>query len=216
MNFMTEVFMTELDILDINKKVVGKVRLKDEVFNSEVKEHLLHKSVIAHLANIRRGTNSTKNKALVRGGGAKPWRQKGTGRARVGSIRSPLWRGGGIVFGPMPRDYSHNVSKKTRRASLISALSLKVKNGDLFVVDRINLEKPKTKDVVSMLKNFNINRSVLFLIDDKNENLELSARNIPDTRVQRVDSINVYDLLYYDKIICTKGAISKIEEGVGR
>jgi large subunit ribosomal protein L4 len=208
--------MPELDILDINKNVVGKVQLKDGIFNSEVKEHLLHKSVIAHLANIRRGTHSTKIKSEVRGGGAKPWRQKGTGRARAGSIRSPLWRGGGIVFGPMPRDYSHNVSKKTRRASLISALSLKVKNGDLFVVDKINLEKPKTKGVVSILKNFNINRSVLFLIGDKNKNLEMSARNIPDTRVQRVDSINVYDLLYYDKIICTKDAVSKIEEGIGK
>ncbi|MBI3813290.1 MAG: 50S ribosomal protein L4 [Nitrospinae bacterium] len=188
--------MPELDILDINKNVVGKVSLRDDVFNSEVKEHLLHKSVIAHLANIRRGTHSTKIKSEVRGGGAKPWKQKGTGRARAGSIRSPLWRGGGIVFGPKPRDYTHNISKKTRRASLISALSFKVKNGDLFVVDKINLEKPKTKEVLSIMKSFNINRSVLFLIDDKNKNLELSARNIPDTRVQRINSINVYDLLY--------------------
>ncbi len=206
--------MPKLDILDINKNVVGKMSLSDDIFNSEVKDHLLHKSVIAHLANIRRGTHSTKLKSEVRGGGAKPWRQKGTGRARAGSIRSPLWRGGGIIFGPKPRDYTHNVSKKTRRASLISALSFKIKNGDLFVVDKISLEKPKTKEIVSMLKNFNINRGVLFLIDDKNKNLELSARNIPDTRVQRVNSINVYDLLYYDKIICTKDAVSKIEEGV--
>ncbi|MBI3600342.1 MAG: 50S ribosomal protein L4 [Nitrospinae bacterium] len=206
--------MPELDILDINKNVVGKVSLRDDVFNSEVKEHLLHKSVIAHLANIRRGTHSTKIKSEVRGGGAKPWKQKGTGRARAGSIRSPLRRGGGIVFGPKPRDYTHNVSRKTRMASLISALSFKVKNGDLFVVDKINLEKPKTKEVLSIMKSFNINRSVLFLIDDKNKNLELSARNIPDTRVQRINSINVYDLLYYDKIICTADAVSKIEEGM--
>lgn len=203
--------MSQLNVLDINNKVVGKVSLKEDIFNSEIKEHLLHKSVIAHLANLRRGTHSTKNKSQVRGGGAKPWRQKGTGRARAGSIRSPLWRGGGITFGPTPRDYDHDVPKKMRRSALISALSLKVKNGDIFVVDKIDIDKPKTKDVVSILKNFKIDRSVLFLIDEKNKNLELSARNIPDARVQRVDSINVYDLLYYDKIICTKGAIDKIQ-----
>lgn len=203
--------MSQLNVLDMNNKVVGKVSLKEDIFNSEVKEHLLHKSVIAHLANLRRGTHSTKNKSQVRGGGAKPWRQKGTGRARAGSIRSPLWRGGGITFGPKPRDYDHDVPKKMRRSALISALSLKVKNGDIFVVDKIDIDKPKTKDVVSILKNFKIDRSVLFLIDEKNMNLELSARNIPDARVQRVDSINVYDLLYYDKIICTKGAIDKIQ-----
>ncbi|OGW02377.1 MAG: 50S ribosomal protein L4 [Nitrospinae bacterium RIFCSPLOWO2_01_FULL_39_10] len=203
--------MSQLNVLDINNKVVGKVSLKDDIFNSEIKEHLLHKSVIAHLANLRRGTHSTKIKSEVRGGGAKPWRQKGTGRARAGSIRSPLWRGGGITFGPKPRDYDHDVPKKMRRSALISALSLKVKNGDIFVVDKIDIDKPKTKDVVSILKNFKIDRSVLFLIDEKNMNLELSARNIPDARVQRVDSINVYDLLYYDKIICTKGAIDKIQ-----
>jgi len=203
--------MSQLNVLDMNNKVVGKVSLKEDIFNSEVKEHLLHKSVIAHLANLRRGTHSTKNKSQVRGGGAKPWRQKGTGRARAGSIRSPLWRGGGITFGPTPRDYDHDVPKKMRRSALISALSLKVKNGDIFVVDKIDIDKPKTKDVVSILKNFKIDRSVLFLIDEKNKNLELSARNIPDARVQRVDSINVYDLLYYDKIICTKGAIDKIQ-----
>ena len=203
--------MSQLNVLDINNKVVGKVSLKDDIFNSEIKEHLLHKSVIAHLANLRRGTHSTKIKSEVRGGGAKPWRQKGTGRARAGSIRSPLWRGGGITFGPTPRDYDHDVPKKMRRSALISALSLKVKNGDIFVVDKIDIDKPKTKDVVSILKNFKIDRSVLFLIDEKNKNLELSARNIPDARVQRVDSINVYDLLYYDKIICTKGAIDKIQ-----
>ncbi|MBI3583407.1 MAG: 50S ribosomal protein L4 [Nitrospinae bacterium] len=203
--------MSQLNVLDMNNKVVGKVSLKDDIFNSEIKEHLLHKSVIAHLANLRRGTHSTKNKSQVRGGGAKPWRQKGTGRARAGSIRSPLWRGGGITFGPTPRDYDHDVPKKMRRSALISALSLKVKNGDIFVVDKINIDKPKTKDIVSILKNFKIDRSVLFLVDEKNMNLELSARNIPDARVQRVDSINVYDLLYYDKIICTKGAIDKIQ-----
>jgi len=203
--------MSQLNVLDMNNKVVGKVSLKDDIFNSEIKEHLLHKSVIAHLANLRRGTHSTKIKSEVRGGGAKPWRQKGTGRARAGSIRSPLWRGGGITFGPKPRDYDHDVPKKMRRSALISALSLKVKNGDIFVVDKIDIDKPKTKDVVSILKNFKIDRSVLFLIDEKNMNLELSARNIPDARVQRVDSINVYDLLYYDKIICTKGAIDKIQ-----
>lgn len=203
--------MSQLNVLDMNNKVVGKVSLKEDIFNSEIKEHLLHKSVIAHLANLRRGTHSTKNKSQVRGGGAKPWRQKGTGRARAGSIRSPLWRGGGITFGPTPRDYDHDVPKKMRRSALISALSLKVKNGDIFVVDKIDIDKPKTKDVVSILKNFKIDRSVLFLIDEKNKNLELSARNIPDARVQRVDSINVYDLLYYDKIICTKGAIDKIQ-----
>ena len=203
--------MSQLNVLDMNNKVVGKVSLKEDIFNSEVKEHLLHKSVIAHLANLRRGTHSTKIKSEVRGGGAKPWRQKGTGRARAGSIRSPLWRGGGITFGPKPRDYDHDVPKKMRRSALISALSLKVKNGDIFVVDKIDIDKPKTKDVVSILKNFKIDRSVLFLIDEKNMNLELSARNIPDARVQRVDSINVYDLLYYDKIICTKGAIDKIQ-----
>src|SRR3989338_7765716 len=151
--------MSQLNVLDMNNKVVGKVSLKEDIFNSEIKEHLLHKSVIAHLANLRMCTHS----------------------------------------------------KKMRRSALISALSLKVKNGDIFVVDKIDIDKPKTKDVVSILKNFKIDRSVLFLIDEKNMNLELSARNIPDVRVQRVDSINVYDLLYYDKIICTKGAIDKIQ-----
>jgi large subunit ribosomal protein L4 len=206
--------MPELDICDINKNIVGKISLRDDIFNSEIKDYLLHKVVISHLANLRRGTHSTKNKKLVRGGGKKPWKQKGTGMARAGSIRSPLWKGGGIVFGPAPRDYSHTVPKKVRRSALISALSLKFKNGDIFVLDTINIDTPKTKNMVSFMKNFNINRSVLFLIDDNNINLKLSARNIPGVRVQRIDSINVYDLLYYDKIICTRNAISKIEENI--
>src|SRR3972149_4195956 len=151
--------MPELDILDINKKVVGKVSLKDEVFNSEIKGDLLHKAVIAHLANLRRGTHSTKNKSMVRGGGAKPWRQKGTGRARAGSIRSPLWRGGGIIFGPMPRDYTHTVTKKVNKAALKSALSLKLMNGD---PEQLSMAATMTRFIQmeqEQGKNFNINRS---------------------------------------------------------
>jgi large subunit ribosomal protein L4 len=163
------------------------------------------------LANKRRGTASTKIRHEVRGGGKKPWKQKGTGRARAGSIRSPLWRGGGVVFGPKPRDYSFKVPKKIRKAALISALSLKAKNNDIVLLDSLELKSPKTKEIARLLHNLNISDTVLFLTEQENRNLKLAARNLPNTHVTALAGLNVYSLLFSSKLILTQEVISKIE-----
>jgi large subunit ribosomal protein L4 len=202
----------ELDVIDQQGAPVEKVMVSDRAFGAEVKGHLFHQVVRMQLANRRRGTASTKTRGEVGGGGRKPWRQKGTGRARQGSIRSPLWRGGGIALGPKPRDYSYWLPKKVRRAALSSALSLKVREGLLKVVSRIELPEPKTKRMVSLLKDLGVERRVLILLADGNSNVQLAARNLPDVKVLLVEGVNTYDLLHYDYIVCPKDALAKLQE----
>ncbi len=202
----------ELDVIDQRGAPVEKVTVSDRAFGAEVKGHLFHQVVRMQLANRRRGTASTKTRGEVGGGGRKPWRQKGTGRARQGSIRSPLWRGGGIALGPQPRDYSYWLPKKVRRAALCSALSLKVREGLLKVVNRIDLPEPKTKRMVGLLKDLGVERRVLILLADDNSNVQLAARNLPDVKVLLVEGVNTYDLLHYDYIVCPKDALSKLQE----
>jgi large subunit ribosomal protein L4 len=204
--------MLSLDIVDINRNIVGKTELREEIFNAKVKEHLIHKVVVMQMTNRRKGTSSTKNRAVVRGGGIKPWRQKGTGRARVGSIRSPLWRGGGVIFGPTPKSYNYKVPKKVRYTALKSALTQKVKEGGLLIMDKIELDIPKTKEMVSILRNLKATGRVLFILSEENRNLELSVRNIPYVNVLRLPGLNVYDLILCNTVICTEATLHGIEE----
>jgi large subunit ribosomal protein L4 len=202
----------ELDVIDQQGMPVEKVTVSDRTFGAEVKSHLFHQVVRMQLANRRRGTASTKTRGEVSGGGRKPWRQKGTGRARQGSIRSPLWRGGGIALGPKPRDYAYWLPKKVRRAALCSALSLKVREGLLKVVDRLELPEPKTKRMVRLLKDLGVERRVLIFLAGDNVNVQLAARNLPDVKVLSVEGVNTYDLLYYEHIVCPKDALAKLQE----
>ncbi|MGQ4807746.1 50S ribosomal protein L4 [Candidatus Entotheonellaceae bacterium PAL068K] len=203
----------QVDVYNVQGEVVRQTELSDAVFMVEVKEHLLHEVVRYQLARRRQGTAHTKNRAAVRGGGRKPWRQKGTGRARAGSNRSPLWRGGGTVFGPMPRTYAFSMPKKKRRAALCSALSLKVHDQAFHVIERFEVSQPKTRQVVDMVKRFTDQPKVLLLVGEPYESLHLSARNIPHVKVLPVAGLNVYDLLHYTTVICAEGALEKI---VGR
>ncbi len=205
--------MATLAVYDIGKQKVMDMELDDRVFDVEVKPSLLHDGVRTYLASQRRGTAATKNKALVRGGGAKPYRQKGTGRARAGSRRSPLWRGGGTIFGPMPRDYSLSLPKKVKRAALRIALTLKRQEGKITVLDQIPLNGFKTREVKEMLGRFQIEEA-LIVTDGKNAFLERSARNIPGVKVLPYDCINIYDLLHHDHLIFLQSAIQKIQGGL--
>jgi len=205
--------MATLAVYDIGKQKVMDMELDDRVFDVEVKPSLLHDGVRTYLASQRRGTAATKNKALVRGGGAKPYRQKGTGRARAGSRRSPLWRGGGTIFGPMPRDYSLSLPKKVKRAALRIALTLKRQEGKITVLDQIPLNGFKTREVKEMLGRFQIEEA-LIVTDGKNAFLERSARNIPGVKVLPYDRINIYDLLHHDHLIFLQSAIQKIQGGL--
>ena len=202
----------ELAIVDTKNKKVGSLEVSEDVFGADINEHILHEVVVMQLANKRRGTASTKIRDEVRGGGKKPWKQKGTGRARAGSSRSPIWRGGGVTFGPKPRDYSYKVPKKVRKIALKSALSYKVKNNDIVVLDKFESEFSKTKEVALLLKDLKILNKALFLIEQENKNLQLAARNLPNARVLNLAGLNVYDLLYSSKLILTQSTISKIEE----
>jgi large subunit ribosomal protein L4 len=202
-------------MVDQNNKKVKDVDLP-ELFSTEVRPHLIHAAVVNQLANRRAGTASTKNKALVSGGGAKPWKQKGTGRARSGSNRSPLWRHGGTCFGPMPRNYSYALPKKARRAALIDALSSKLADNRLVLIDKLELAEPKTTLISTMLETLGIKENALILIASENKNLTLAARNIPSVKVLRMDNINVYDLLKYRYLITTQDAINSIQEVFGK
>jgi large subunit ribosomal protein L4 len=202
-------------MVDMSNKKVKDVELPS-LFGVEVKPHLLHTAVVNQLANKRAGTASTKNKALVSGGGKKPWKQKGTGRARAGSSRSPLWRHGGTVFGPMPRDYSYSIPKKEKRAALISALSAKVGENKLIVLDKLALAEPKTKQMADMLQTLGVSESALVLLAAANKNVALAARNIPTVKVLRMENINVYDLLKYRYLITTQDAINAMQEVYGK
>ncbi len=194
-------------------KQVGDIELADSVFSENINEHAVHQVVTAQLAKIRQGTASTKTRSEVRGGGRKPWRQKGTGRARHGSIRSPLWVGGGIVFGPKPREYNKKVPRKVKKLALRSILTDKVNTGSLIVVEDLNFIEPKTKNMVELLKSLELDGAkVVVIIPDKDANIYLSARNIPGVKTLVVDALNAYDLLNNDYIIVAQEAIIKIEE----
>jgi large subunit ribosomal protein L4 len=185
--------------------------LKEQIFSLKPRPHLLHQAVLMQLANRRAGTASTKSKGMVRGGGKKPWRQKGTGRARAGSIRSPIWVGGGTIFGPQPRDYSYRMPRSARRTALLSALSQKRQDGRLIVVDKLQPEQPKTKIMAKALADLNV-RSALIVIPAKDDIVERSARNLPRVKVLRVEGLNVYDLMRYEHLILTEAALRLIEE----
>jgi large subunit ribosomal protein L4 len=185
--------------------------LNEAIFGVKSRPHLLHQTVVMQLANRRAGSASTKSKGLVRGGGKKPWRQKGTGRARAGSIRSPLWVGGGTVFGPQPRDYSYRMPRTARREALLSALSTKKREDKLIVVDKIELDRPKTKQMVEALAALKV-ESALIVIPRADANIERAARNLPRVKVLRVEGLNVYDLLRYEHLILTESALKALEE----
>lgn len=208
--------MPKVTVFDVQGNEVGELELSEEVFGVPVNEALLHQAVVRHLANQRQGTVATKTRGDVSGGGRKPWRQKGTGRARHGSIRSPIWVGGGVTFGPQPRDYRQRLPKKARRAALRSALSGKVAAGQFVVVDQLAFDQPKTKEMVSILANLNArDDKALVVTEDVDRNVVLSARNIPGVGTSRAGDLNVYDVLVHGKLIVTKDAVSKIEEVLG-
>ena len=203
--------MATVSVYNIEGKEVGTIDLNDSVFGVEVNDHLVHKAVVSQLANNRQGTQKAKTRAEVSGGGRKPWRQKGTGHARQGSTRAPQWTGGGIVFAPVPRDYSVKMNKKEKRAALKSALSSRVEEKKFIVIDEINFDEIKTKKFQSVLDNLKINKALVVLEDD-NKNAELSARNIPDVKTAHTNTINVYDILKYNTVIATKAVVAAIEE----
>ena len=204
--------MIALSVHNIKGENVGKVSLKDNIFNTKVNKYLVHQAVKRYLANRRRGTASTKNRSEVRGGGAKPWKQKGTGRARVGTNSSPIWVGGGIVFGPAPRDYSFSLPKKMKVAALKSVLSDKLKNKEIIIVDKLSLEENKTSKMVEILKNLQAFKKPLIIIEKEDNSIAQSARNIKGAQVLPVSKINTYDLINHEKIIITKNALKRIEE----
>lgn len=203
--------MPKVGLFNQEGKQVGDIQLNDNVFGVEVNEHAMHQVVVALLANKRQGTQSAKTRAEVRGGGIKPWRQKGTGRARQGSIRAPQWIKGGVVFAPKPRDYRMSVPKSMRRVALKSALTSKVQGGEMIVLENLSFEAPKTKQMVEVLKAFEAKKT-LIVTSESNEVVFKSARNICGVEVMPVNNINVYDLLKFEKLIITKDAVSKIEE----
>jgi large subunit ribosomal protein L4 len=190
---------------------VVQPELNEQIFGVRLRPHLLHQVVVMQLRNRRAGTAATKTKGFVRGGGKKPWRQKGTGRARAGSIRSPLWVGGGTIFGPQPRDYSFRMPRKARREALMSALSLKHRDGHIIVVERLTLDEAKTKRMVEALAELKVS-SALIVLSAPEEKIERSARNLPKVKVIQVEGLNVYDLLRYEHLILTEGALKRLEE----
>ena len=200
--------MSSVDIYNTNKEKVSQVELDEKIFDCEVNPHLLYETVKEHLAKRRSGTASTKNRSSVRGGGKKPWRQKGTGRARAGTTRSPLWTGGGVVFGPHPRDYSYRINKKVRKSALRSALSSKLKENNLILVDTIHLPEIKTKTFISLLDRLDIQDALI--VDDGNTNLEKSAQNVPLFKIVRPEGLNVYDILKREKLVITQASLEKI------
>lgn len=203
--------MPTVGLFNQEGKQVGDIQLNDNVFGVEVNTDAMHQVVVALLANKRQGTQSAKTRAEVRGGGIKPWRQKGTGRARQGSIRAPQWIKGGIVFAPKPRDYRVSVPKSMRKVAMKSALTSKVQDGQMVVLEALGFEAPKTKNMVEVLKAFEAKKT-LIVTGESNEVLYKSARNIADVQIMPVNNINVYDLLKFEKLIITKDAVSKIEE----
>ncbi|HZK42975.1 MAG TPA: 50S ribosomal protein L4 [Syntrophomonadaceae bacterium] len=204
--------MPKVTLYDMSGAEVGEIELNDAVFGIEPNEVVMADFVKMQLANKRQGTSSTKTRAEVRGGGRKPWRQKGTGRARAGSNRSPIWIGGGITFGPTPRDYSYKLPKKIRRLAMKSALSTKVKENSIIVIDKLKFDEPKTRLMAETLSALNANKKTLLVTIDGDINVVKSARNIPGVKAVRADYINVYDLLKYETLLITEDAVAKVGE----
>lgn len=204
--------MPKINMLNMNGENVGEIELNPEIFDVEINEHAVYTVVKNLLANRRQGTQSAKTRAEVRGGGKKPWRQKGTGRARQGSIRSPQWKGGGVVFAPKPRDYSYTTPKKVRRVALKSVLTSKVQEKELIVLDELKLDQAKTKEMVKVLKAINADEKALVVIKRPDENIIRAARNLPTVLTTNANTLNVYDILKYNSLIITKEALEEIEE----
>ena len=203
--------MANVSVYNMEGKEVGTIELNDAVFGVEVNEHLVHMAVVQQLANNRQGTQSAKTRSEVSGGGRKPWRQKGTGHARQGSTRSPQWTGGGVVFAPKPRDYSFKMNKKEKRIALLSALSSKVADNKIVVLDAFNLDEVKTKKFAEVMSNLKVDKA-LVVIEGENKNVVLSGRNIPSVKVTATNEINTYDVLKYTTLVVTKAAVEKLEE----
>ena len=206
--------MPKVAVYNMEGKQVGELELNDAIFGVEVNQDLMHKAVLSQLANRRQGTASVKTRGLVSGGGRKPWRQKGTGRARQGSIRSPQWVGGGVVFGPTPRDYSFRLPKKARRAALKSALSAKAAAVNIVVLDQLTVREPKTKVMAGVFKALDV-RKPLLVTAEWDKNVELSVRNIPGAVLAKSVGLNVYDVLNSEKLVMTKDAVARLEEVLG-
>ena len=203
--------MANVSVYNIEGKEVGSIELNDAVFGVEVNEHLVHMAVVNQLANNRQGTQSAKTRSEVSGGGRKPWRQKGTGHARQGSTRAPQWTGGGIVFAPKPRDYSFKMNKKEKRIALLSALSSKVAESKIVVLDEFKLDEIKTKKFVEVMNNLKV-ENALVVLEGENKNVVLSGRNLPSVKVTATNEINTYDVLKYTTLVVTKAAVEKLEE----
>ena len=203
--------MANVAVYNMEGKEVDKIELNDSIFGVEINEHLVHMAVLQQLANKRQGTQKAKTRSEVRGGGRKPWRQKGTGHARQGSTRSPQWTGGGVVFAPVPRDYSFKLNKKEKRAALKSALTSRVVENKLVVVDELKLDEIKTKKFVEVLKNLNVEKA-LVILNDMDEKVIASAANIPTVKTTQTNELNVFDVLKYDTVVVTKAAVATIEE----
>ncbi|MBQ7950374.1 MAG: 50S ribosomal protein L4 [Clostridia bacterium] len=204
--------MPKVALYNIEGKEIGEIELKDEIFAVEVSSAALHMTVKNYLANQRQGTQSTKTRTEVSGGGAKPWKQKGTGRARQGSIRAPQWKGGGVALGPKPRDYSYTLNKKTRRLALKSALSSKVLENNIVVVDKLAMDEIKTKSFVKILENLKVDTKAFVVTGAKETNLVASAKNVPGVKTAVVDTINTYDVLNHTKLVIEASAVTKLEE----
>lgn len=204
--------MPKVDVLNINGQKVEELELSESIFAAEISEYAVYEVIKNHLANRRQGTQSAKTRAEVRGGGRKPWRQKGTGRARQGSTRSPQWIGGGVVFAPKPRDYSYSVNKKVRRLALKSVLTTKVNEGNLIVLDALEMNAPRTKDFIAMLSAVNAGKKALVVTAENSPNVVKSGRNIPGVDITFVNTLNVYDIMRHDSLIITKEAVRKTEE----
>ena len=203
--------MANVAIYNMEGNEVGSLELNDAVFGVEINEHLVHMAVVQQLANNRQGTQKAKTRSEVRGGGKKPWRQKGTGHARQGSIRAPQWKGGGVVFAPKPRDYSFKLNKKEKRAALKSALTSRVNESKFIVVEDLKLDGIKTKRFQEVLNNLKVNKA-LVILNDNDENVVMSAKNIPAVKTALTNTINVYDIMKYDTVVVTKDAVATIEE----
>jgi len=204
--------MPKVDVYNMKGEVVGEINLSDDIFGVEVNEDDMHAAVVNQLANKRQGTQSTKTVSEVRGGGRKPWRQKGTGRARQGSIRAVQWKGGGVAFAPKPRSYRYSIPKKLRRLALKSALTTKVLDSNIIVLDELVMNEIKTKEFVKVLKNLKVDGSALVVLPEVDEKVVKSARNVPDVKTALVNTINTYDILKHQKFIITKDAVAKVEE----
>ena len=203
--------MSNVTVYNMKGESVGNIELKDEIFNVEINEHLLHMARVQNLANLRQGTQKQKTRAEVRGGGKKPWRQKGTGNARQGSIRAPQWKGGGVVFAATPRDYEISLNKKEKRTAMKSALTNCVKENNFIVIDELKLDKIKTKDFSNVLKALKMD-SALVVLDTNDKVVITSARNIKNVKTSAVNELNVYDILKYEKVLITKNAVKNVEE----